>query len=195
MMGNRGVKLVSNPVAHTRVSVGWCFPSAVTIPSASTLVIGDLMMSTLSSVRASRYPGPGVSLRQTGGKDGISSSMSSGFPARRCFIFCKKTSFAPICSGVPVMVAPWTDCNSNSTPITCFRGRPKKAVFVFLTFTEILVGLVVILEIFNLFWSEGDCKCHQHHWAFDSKQGDLQFSNPAPRLSISSRANVGESHV
>lgn len=110
------MKVVSKPVAHTRTSVGWCVPSAVMMPSASTLVIGDEITSTLSSARASRYPGPGVSRRQAGGKDGIRSFTSSGFPARRRFMFCTKTSRASICCGVPVMVAPWTDCSSNSIP-------------------------------------------------------------------------------
>lgn len=128
MMGKRGVKDVSNPVAQTRTSVGWCFPSAVMIPSASTFTIGDVKTSTLSSVRASRYPGPGVSLRQTGGKDGIMSSIRAGFPARRRFMFSRKTPLAPTCSGVPVMVAPWTDCSSNSTPIACLSTDSNKGV-------------------------------------------------------------------
>lgn len=54
VIGKRGEKDVSKPVAHIMTSTGWCTPSFVMIPVPSTRAMPSRIVLTLSSVRASR---------------------------------------------------------------------------------------------------------------------------------------------
>jgi len=103
------VKEVSKPVAHMIVSTGLWIPSSVMMPSETISRISVEITSTLGSTSASRYPGPGVSRRHSGGNEGMSWSTSSGFLASLVFIFSVKSVRAPFCSTEPRRVAPWAD--------------------------------------------------------------------------------------
>ena len=63
--------------------------------------------STLSSTRASRYPGPGVRRRQPTEKDGTRASRISGFLESRSAIMARKASTAPFCISDPRKETSW----------------------------------------------------------------------------------------
>ena len=139
MMGYRPVKEVSKPVAQMIVFTSRCAPSLVTMPLSVIRTIGSEMTLTFSSQSDSRYLGPGVNLRQPGGKSGSIWSMTDGLLVVLFFICLVNAILAPCCSDDPRCVMPWFDCSSTSIP----AKRQKLDLFL-------VVDCGIILHLFEM---------------------------------------------
>lgn len=95
------------PVAQTMTSKSTLFPFSSSIPEGLMATMLLRMKSTLSSTRASRYPGPGVMRLQPTPKDGTRASAISGFLARRVCIMSVKCNTASCCNSDPLMETAW----------------------------------------------------------------------------------------
>lgn len=71
------------PVAHAKAPSSTILPFSNSMPLGMIERIFVVTNSTLSSVRASRYPGPGVKQLQPTAKEGVKNSAISGLLARR----------------------------------------------------------------------------------------------------------------
>jgi hypothetical protein len=70
-IGKRGRKDRSKPVAQIMESTSITSPVAISTPLGAMLTMVSVTTRTFALVKDSRYPGPGVSLRQPTGKVGM----------------------------------------------------------------------------------------------------------------------------
>ena len=96
--------------------------------------------STLSSTRASRYPGPGVRRRQPTEKDGMSASRISGFLESRWAIMARKASTAPFCISEPRKETSWMVLPSVSITLRKARSFSGSLANSFRRSSETVVG-------------------------------------------------------
>lgn len=81
MIGNRGQKETSKPVAQMIASTSMISPASVTRPFDVMRAMESETTLTFDCNKASRYPTPGVILRQLSGKEGIRALINvSSFP-------------------------------------------------------------------------------------------------------------------
>lgn len=100
MIGKRGRKDVSKPVAQMMASTLRISPESSSMPSGTNRLISDLLTSTLGLFRASRYPWPGVILLQPNAKSGISALQRVSLPPSMAVMYSMTLLRAMACIGL-----------------------------------------------------------------------------------------------
>jgi hypothetical protein len=92
MIGKRGQKDTSKPVAHIKVSTSITSPVLIPMPFGNILTILSETTRTFFSDNDSKYPTAGVSLRHPTGNVGIRVFIRCSFPFRASLIYSVRAS-------------------------------------------------------------------------------------------------------